>query len=82
MKIEDAILATLAYYDGLNYPLSRFELYRYLINPQRLKPNIESLESITLEDIHEAVEELLERGSIVQELGFYFLKNRTGLSAL
>ncbi len=82
MKIEDAILATLAYYGGFDYPLSGFELYRYLINPQRLKPNIESIEVITLKDIYEAVDELLERGSIVQELGFYSLKGRTGLSAL
>src|ERR1035437_2915418 len=80
--IEDAILATLAYYDGLDYPLSAFELYRYLINPQRLKPNIESIESIGLEDIYEAVDKLLDRGAIQEENGFYFIKDRTGLSAL
>ena len=80
--IKDAILATLAYYDGLDYPLSSFELYRYLINPQRLKPHTASLEAITLQDISEAVEELLGRGAIGQENGFYFLKGQTGLSAL
>lgn len=80
--ISDAILATLAYYDGLDYPLSAFELCRYLVNPQRLKPHIESLEDITLEDIYEAVEELLEKGQIKEENGFYFLTGRTGLSTL
>lgn len=80
--IEDAILATLAYYDGLDYPLSAFELYRYLINPGRLKPYIESLEAITPKDVYEAIEELLGRGAIMQENGFYFLKGRAGLSAL
>ncbi len=82
MQIEDAILATLAYYDGLDYPLSAFELYRYIINPKRLKPHVESLEAIALTDIYEAVEELLGRGAIEEEHGFYFLKGRMGLSGL
>ncbi|MEK7138121.1 MAG: nucleotidyltransferase domain-containing protein [Patescibacteria group bacterium] len=80
--IQDAILATLAYYDGLDYPLSGFELYRYIINPQRLKPYIESLEAITLKEISEAIEELINKGMIQQENGFYSLKGRTGLSVL
>ena len=80
--IEDAILATLAYYDGLDYPLSAFELCLYLINPQRLKPYAESLETIGLSDIYEGIDRLLARGAIQEEIGFYFLKNRVGLSAL
>lgn len=80
--IGDAILATLAYYDGLDYPLSAFELYRYLINPQRLKPNIESIEFIGLKNIYEAIEKLLSRGQVQEENGFYFLKDKKGLSAL
>ena len=80
--IQDAILATLAYYDGLDYPLSAFELYRYLINPQRLKPYIDGLEAISLKDIYEAVEELINREQVQEENGFYFLRGRTGLSAL
>ena len=82
MEVSDAILATLAYYDGLDYPLSAFELCRYLINPQRLKPHIESLEAINLKDIYEGIDKLLSRGQIQEEKGFYFLKDRTGLSAL
>ncbi len=82
VQISDAILATLAYYDGLDYPLSAFELYRYLVNPQRLKPNIEVVEAITLKDIYEAVEGLLERNQIQEENGFYYLRGRSGLSAL
>lgn len=80
--IQDAILATLAYYDGLDYPLSAFELYRYLINPQRLKSHIDGLEAISLKDIYETIEKLLNRGQIQEENGFYFLKGQTGLSAL
>ncbi len=103
MDVSNAILATLAYYDGLDparvtparqshsggddiqaggHPLTLFELYRYLINPQRLQPHIRSLESIELRDIYEGVEELLHREDIIQENGFYSLKGRTGLSVL
>jgi hypothetical protein len=82
MQIEHAILATLGYYDGLDYPLSAFELYRFLINPQRLQPHIESLEQISLKEIQDRLEKLMKAGSIQQELGFYFLKGRSGLSEL
>ena len=82
MELNNAILATLAYYDGLDYPLSVFELYRYLVNPRRLKPNVESVGIITLKDVSEAVEELLERDQIQEENGFYYLKGRIELSAL
>ena len=82
MQIEHAILATLAYYDGLDYPLSSFELYRFLINPQRLQPHVQSLEQIALKDIQEGLEKLMKSGAVQEELGFYFLKGRTGLSEL
>ncbi|MBP9821847.1 MAG: nucleotidyltransferase domain-containing protein [Candidatus Pacebacteria bacterium] len=80
--IEDAVLATLAYYDGLNYPLSVFELNRYLVNPQRLRSQTESIDNISYEDVLGVVEKLVARGQIDQEYGFYFLKGRTGLSQL
>jgi hypothetical protein len=82
MSLQNSILATLVYYDGFEYPLTAFELYRYLINPQRLQANIESLDSISLKDIEEAIDELLDRKLIAQEHGFYYLKNRTGLASL
>src|SRR6185369_9650646 len=80
MEIADPILATLAYYDGFEYPLTAFELYRYLINPLRLRPHIESLEPIGLKDIQESLEILLNKGTVIEELGFYSLKGRAGLS--
>ncbi len=80
MEISDSILATLAYYDGFDYPLTAFELYRYLINPLRLRPHIESLEPISLRDIKESLEILLRKENIVKELGFYSLKGRNGLA--
>lgn len=82
MDIANAILATLAYYDGLDHPLSLFELYRYLINPQRLKPHIQSLEVIALSDIIQATDELLVKGMITQDKGFFSLKGKQGLSEL
>ena len=82
MEVSDSILATLAYYDGLDYPLSVFELYRYLINPQRLNPRIESLGLVSLENTQEAIKELIDNEQIKEENGFYFLKGRNGLSSL
>ncbi len=82
METADAMLATLAYYDGFKYPLTAFELYRYLINPQRLRPHVQGLEPIALRDIHEGLDVLIRQDSIVRELGFYALKGRTGLGAL
>lgn len=73
-------MATLAYYDGFDYPLSAFELYRYLINPLRLRPHIQSLEPISLRDIKENLEILLRKESIIKEIGFYSLKGREGLA--
>ncbi len=80
--IEDSILATLAYYDGLNYPLSSFELYRYLINPSRLKSDVDSVGLISFNNILESIEILLREEKIQAENGFYFLKGRSGLSEL
>lgn len=34
--IRDSILATLIYYDILDFPLTMLEVYKYLINPERL----------------------------------------------
>lgn len=82
MQIEDSMLATLAYYDGFEYPLTAFELYRYLINPQRLKPLTPSLEPISFKNIQESLEVLIRRDLVIHETGFYALKGRTGLATL
>ncbi len=76
MDIQDSILATLAYYDGFEYPLTAFEIYRYLINPLRLHPHIQSLEPIALREVKEVLETLLRRGTVVKDIGFYALKGR------
>ncbi|MEK9157826.1 MAG: hypothetical protein AAB638_01420 [Patescibacteria group bacterium] len=78
--IANAILATLAYYDGFDYPLSSFELYRYCINPKRLDANTKVLNQISLEDIIKSLDVLVKKGLIVEEGGFYCLKEREGLS--
>lgn len=80
MPITDSILATLAYYDGFEYPLSDFEIYRFLINPQRLRSNVESIDTITLREVQVGLEELLIHGQVIQELGLYSLKDRIGLA--
>lgn len=80
MNIESSILATLAYYDGLDYPLSLFEAYRYCINPKRLNSQVEGLGQILLRDIQESLAELCKKDLIIEESGFYCLKGRAGLA--
>ncbi|OGN02803.1 MAG: hypothetical protein A2657_01520 [Candidatus Yanofskybacteria bacterium RIFCSPHIGHO2_01_FULL_44_110b] len=79
MEISEAALATIAYYDALDYPVSLFEVYRYLVNPSRLKPRIEGLAAANLKDIRAGLGELLEKEAIEEERGFYFLKGKRDL---
>lgn len=68
--LEKAIIATVAYYDVLDYPLTGFEIFKYLINPVRLisaenqYSEIEPIGKIALEDVLE----ILHSGN----LNFYF----------
>ena len=75
-------MATVVYYDVLDYPLTGFEIFKYLINPVRLisaenqYSEIEPIGKIALEDVLE----ILHSGNLnfyfEEQNGFYFLKNR------
>ncbi|MEA2098145.1 MAG: hypothetical protein U9P70_03675 [Patescibacteria group bacterium] len=81
--LEKQILATVIYYDILDYPLTSFEVFLYLV-----KENYESLQfggqaritNYELSDVCELLNtsEYLKK-HIDQKLGFYFLKNRTNI---
>ncbi len=84
-SLEKSIIATVCYYDVLNYPLTGFEIYKYLINVDFIKRhNDKALKQvqndradISFYDIIEALENSLElRKIIFQKNGFYFLKGR------
>jgi hypothetical protein len=74
-KLERQILATIAYYDILNYPLTSFEVFLYLINNRRRYCEMSLLWSIKLSEIIELLDnsEYLKK-YIGQKLGFYFLR--------
>lgn len=82
IPLEKSILATVAYYDIFDYPLTGFEIWRYLI----LAPNPEkddSQASLPRRSFAKAGEvfALLNdsealKGRIGQKFGFYFLRGR------
>ncbi len=71
-EIEKAILATLAYYDIFDYPLTGFEIWRYLI----CRKNFDG-EKIQAGDLFETLKESeFLREKISHKFGFYFLCGR------
>lgn len=79
-KLNKNILATVIYYDGLNYPLTAFEVWKYLIRLDYYGHGGEVL-IITLAQVvqHLQSKELNKR--IEHSSGFYFLKGRKDLVA-
>jgi predicted nucleotidyltransferase len=70
--LEKSILATLAYYDVLERPLTGWEVFRYLI-----KKNLEINKDLTLNHILEVLENNPGLAKLIsQKNGFYFLKGR------
>lgn len=72
--LRDSILATLAYYDIFDFPLTLLELHKYLINPSRIARLLrEGIGEIRLADIQNELSYLAENGRIQAKNGFYFL---------
>lgn len=80
MELRKTVLATIAYYDRLDYPLTLFEVHRFLINPQRLSPKLPPIGDISMEDVAVRLEELQELGAIREQWGMYALSGRSGLA--
>jgi predicted nucleotidyltransferase len=75
-NLEKSIIATVCYYDILDYPLTGFEIYKYLVNSSRID-NREYIANISFNNILNALESSSEIKKIIQEKnGFYFLQNR------
>lgn len=80
--LEKSILATIAYYDVLDYPLTGFEVFKYLINPSHIiaqsKPEqslvSESLAQPRFLDILKTLKIKPLEDFIGEKNGFYFLK--------
>ena len=74
-------MATLVYYDIFDFPLTVFEVNKYLINPARLSKN-SILGTISLNLVAEGLESLVGNGHIGSKNGFYFLSGRDSLYEL
>jgi hypothetical protein len=67
-SLEDSILFTICYFDVFNYPLTSFEVWRFLFGFKA------ELEHVIL-----ALDELIRHGKIEMKNGFYFLPERSDL---
>jgi len=76
---RNSILATIVYYDIFDYPLTLLEVFKYLINPGRVKRITDGIAEITLNDIAEELDKLVKSKTISQKNGFYFLIGRESL---
>jgi predicted nucleotidyltransferase len=69
------IIATLAYYDVMGYPLTVFEVWKHFLAVE----NEVGREEVTLSAVSEAITMLVKDGRVRQDRGFYFLPDRNGL---
>lgn len=80
--LEKSILATIAYYDVLEYPLTGFEIFKYLINPSHIIAQSDLKRDLTLEpliqpvfmDVLKSLNNKSLTDFIEEKNGFYCLK--------
>lgn len=77
-KLEKNILATVVYYDGLNYPLTAFEIWKYLIRSDYHLARGASVK-ITLAQVLKKLAEKNLFNFLDHCNGFYFLRGRNEL---
>jgi len=85
--LQKSILSTIVYYDALDYPLTSFEVFKYLVNPLHISQCVEPSSThkdfevdrsakISLNGVIRNLENKEVRRFIDEENGFYFLKGR------
>jgi predicted nucleotidyltransferase len=77
-QLNKNILATIIYYDGLSYPLTAFEIWKYLIRTDYYVENKQPLET-TLAEVVGNLHERTLKEYIESYNGFYFLKGQKHL---
>ncbi len=79
-ELQKNILATVTYYDCLDYPLTSFEIWKYLFKISNPKSQISNAkEKYSLLDVMKELEDGKLKKFISESRGFYFLKNRDNL---
>ncbi|HEX8974834.1 MAG TPA: hypothetical protein VF817_05145 [Patescibacteria group bacterium] len=79
-QLQKSILATVAYYDGLKYPLSAFEIWKYIIRADYSSNEGQIAQPSLSEVIFCLQQESISR-NIENQDGFYFLRGRKDLVA-
>lgn len=82
--LSDSILATLVCYDIFDFPLTSFEVFKYLINPGRfsIKNVKSSVFNIKVAEIVVELDNMKRVGVVGHKNGFYFLPGRDALYEL
>lgn len=79
VNLSRSVLATITYYDVFNYPLTAFEIWKYLlVETSHYDPSNERT-SIALEDIVHVLETESIRKNVRSSQGFYFLEGRRSI---
>ncbi len=73
------MLATIAYYDILEFPLTLPEIYKYLVNPSRVSILNKPIGEFTQEDVGKQLENLVKLNFIGNRDAFYFLGDQSSL---
>jgi predicted nucleotidyltransferase len=81
LNIEKNILATIIYYDVLDFPLTSFEIWKHLIRTDYSTVPKNNSHNVSLQQVVAVLHERNLAGYIEQENGLYFLKNRKNLVA-
>jgi hypothetical protein len=77
-QLNKNILATIIYYDGFNYPLTAFEVWKYLIRTDYYAENKQEIKT-TLAEVAKNLHERTLKEYIESYNGFYFLKRQKHL---
>ncbi len=75
IDLRNSVLATLAYYDVFDFPLTLIEVHKYLINPARIEKQSEGVGEISLHEIAETLRNLIDEGRIIEKNGYYVLSS-------
>jgi hypothetical protein len=79
-SLERSILATLAFYDSFDFPLTLLEIRKFLVHPRRLSSG--NFKNPTLGEILATLGDLVAQGLILSADGFYALSGKEKSLAL
>ncbi len=77
-KLQEYILATVAYYDGFSYPLTAFEIWKNLVRTDYSSSG-QRMAEVSLAEIFKQLQGEQFSKQLESVGGFYFLKGREGL---